>query len=242
MKENISLSDFSEKQIRNMMIRICKGNVSISVYSNIAWFLSIASKLDFEWQPIINKIERYGEPDRYCINTIGFGAHGFAVYSNNNKIIKVTNDESEVNYLFFWNYLTCCSEDRLMVPIHKFYTSNKSEGINILWKDYAYSISEYNPVSYYQQNEFYRMLKIRSKFAKVQDYGLSEKKAKNLGLYDNRVVFYDSGYNNFLTSSSNLSDLYEIISSFKDKIYNVSELKENIKKKCKRKIIINWDL
>jgi hypothetical protein len=203
--------------------------------------LTLASSLDNGWQPQIEEIHMYGEPIRYKINAIGFGQHGFAVFSNNGKIIKVTDDFTEIDYLFFWNYLTCSSEDILMVPIHMFFKDNCDDNLNILWKDFALAINEDN-LTKKMETEFYENWLIRAMYVKSNDFWLDKTVSKNLGIYDGRVVFFDSGYHTYRAEPDDYVNIYRLIKEFEGRIVDVRELKRAAKSICKNRKRIEWSL
>ena len=166
----IYLSDLSDYEVKNYL-RLCKDGIQSSFFINLPRFLKILSSVDKEWQPRIEKIEsRYDGRPKYCINVIGYGQHGFAIFSNNGKVIKATDDMTEIDYIFYWNYLAKSTEDKLMIPIYKFFKDIYDDKLNILWKDYAEAINEENTASEYQINEFYRLLEARNIYLNISDY------------------------------------------------------------------------
>lgn len=237
----VTLDELKSRGIRFSNISIYHKGNRVSSLINLHRFLTLASSLDIGWQPQIEEIHMYGEPIRYKINAIGFGQHGFAVFSNNGKIIKVTDDFTEIDYLFFWNYLTCSSEDILMVPIHMFFKDNYDDNLNILWKDFALAINEDN-LTKKMETEFYENWLIRAKFVKSNDFGLDKNVSKNLGIYDGRVVFFDSGYHTYRAEPDDYVNIYRLIKEFEGRIVDVRELKRAAKSICKNRRRIEWSL
>lgn len=90
-------------------------------------------EVEYDWRPKIESID--GEK---TIRQIGCGGYGCAYLTNNNKVVKFTEDRHEAIFALHLNEVTEYWPS-IFVNVHKVYLSGQSA---FLWKDYAVEIKE----------------------------------------------------------------------------------------------------
>lgn len=209
--------------------------------------VDILYSVEWEYQPKTKE-----ENGKSIIEIIGCGHYGCAFFSNNNKIIKVTDDHEEALSVLKYTVQAKNLYD-VFIPVHKVYMSLET---TILWKDYAnfFPLSEEDGEFLSnildqvtdEYEEWHLIKDTDAKMEKIIDFArrirklyqeyqiiCTDIKPENIGLYRKKLCIFDIGYVEFgrnWSSDEELENYLKIMNSLEDKneIIDIGELRNEV--------------